>query len=219
MYSFWYSHIPYETGTTDADAQRRLGAQLGLIESPEQKLMRAYKLILEGLNIKETPGTKDTAHRAAKAMLELTSGYQTDIDQILSRTFEEKHDEIVIVKDIGIVSLCEHHLLPFFGKCHIAYIPSKKILGLSKLARLARAYAMRLQVQERLTDQIADSIMKAVKPKGVGVIIEAQHMCMMIRGVKDMDAITTTSAMRGVFLKSKPGKSPKEEMLSLIYRR
>lgn len=213
--AFWYT----TSSTAHPDALASLGQQLGMIESPEQKLTRAYKLILEGLNIKETQGTKDTAHRAAKAMLELTSGYHTDIDQILSRTFEEKHDEIVIVKDIGIVSLCEHHLLPFFGKCHIAYIPNKKILGLSKLARLARAYAMRLQVQERLTDQIADSIMKAVKPKGVGVIVEAQHMCMMIRGVKDMDAITTTSAMRGVFLKSKPGKSPKEEMLSLIYRR
>lgn len=163
-------------------------------------------------------GTKDTPMRYAKAMDELTQGYGVDIDAIMSRTFEETYDEIVIVKDIGMVSLCEHHLLPFFGRVHVGYIPNGKVLGLSKIVRLVRAYAQRLQLQERLTTQIADTIMASLKPKGVAVVVEAQHMCMMIRGVKDMEALTTTSVMRGVFLKPEEGKNPKAEFMQLIGR-
>lgn len=177
----------------------------------------SYNGILRALGIEETDGTKDTPIRAAKALLSLTEGYKMNHKEILSRTFEEKHDEIIIVKDIEVVSLCEHHILPFYGIAHVAYIPEGKVLGLSKMVRLVRCFSKRLQLQERLTAQIADSMMEELKPKGVGVIVEAHHMCMQIRGVKDMNAKTVTSAMRGIFLKSEAGKSPKEEMMRLIY--
>jgi GTP cyclohydrolase I len=173
--------------------------------------------ILEGLGIEESEGTKDTPIRSAKAFLAMTEGYDTNVEAILSRCFTEKHDEMVLVKNIGVVSLCEHHLLPFVGRAHVAYIPDGKVLGLSKVVRLVRAYGQRLQLQERLTYQVAEAMMQSLKPKGVGVIVEASHMCMVVRGVKDQDALTTTSAMRGVFLKAPEGKNPKEEMLQLIY--
>ena len=173
--------------------------------------------ILTGLGIPVSEGTIDTPTRAAKALMTMTEGYETDTCAILKRCFSEKHDEMVLVKNIGVVSLCEHHLLPFIGRAHVAYIPDGKVLGLSKVVRLVRAYAQRLQLQERLTYQIAEDIMESLKPRGVGVIIEASHMCMVVRGVKDQDTITTTSAMRGVFLKAPEGKNPKEEMLRLIY--
>lgn len=176
------------------------------------------KNLFEDMGWPRTDGTKDTPMRYVKAMDELTKGYREDIDYIMSRTFEEEHDEIVLVKDIGIISLCEHHLLPFFGRAHVAYIPNGKVLGLSKMVRLVRAYAQRLQLQERLTTEIADTMMRRLEPKGVGVIIEAQHMCMMIRGVKDMNALTTTSVMRGVFLNPEDNKNPKQEFMELIRR-
>jgi len=182
-----------------------------------QKIVTGVKYILDGLNIIPSEGTMDTPLRAAKAYIAMTEGYATNVNEIMSRCFKEKHDEMVLVKNVGVVSLCEHHLLPFIGKAHVAYIPNGKVLGLSKIVRLVRAYAQRLQIQERLTYQIAEAMMKSLKPLGVGVIIEASHMCMVVRGVKDQDAITTTSAMRGVFLKSEKGKNPKEEMLKLIY--
>jgi GTP cyclohydrolase I len=186
-------------------------------ERKKVEIAAAYRRIILALDIPLTEGNKDTPERAAKALLSLTEGYNTDIKAILTRTFEEEHDEIVLVKNIEIISLCEHHLLPFFGSAHIAYIPNGKVLGLSKIVRLARMYSQRLQLQERLTSQIADTLMTELKPKGVGVIIEAKHMCMMIRGVKDANAETVTSVMRGCFLKAEEGKSPKEEMMRLIY--
>ncbi len=146
-------------------------------------------------------GLLKTPERAAKAWKALTSGYETDPAMILrSAVFEEDYRDMVMVHDIEFYSLCEHHLLPFFGKAHIAYIPTGRIVGLSKLPRMVDALARRLQVQERLTKQIADLMEETLKPAGVAVLIEASHMCMMMRGVEKQHSATTTSALRGVFL-------------------
>lgn len=145
-------------------------------------------------------GLRRTPHRAAKAMEYLTSGYTMNIEQVLNGAiFEEKYDEMVLVKDIDFYSLCEHHLLPFFGKVHVAYIPNGKIVGLSKLPRIVEVFARRLQVQERMTREIADTIMKYLNPLGVAVVCEGHHMCMMMRGVEKQNSSTVTSAMTGVF--------------------
>ena len=141
-----------------------------------------------------------TPERAAKAMQFLTQGYDQDAEQILkSAMFAEEYSEMVIVKDIELYSLCEHHMLPFFGKVHIAYIPNGQIVGLSKLPRIVDVFARRLQVQERLTHQILECINNTMKPQGVAVVIEAAHMCMMMRGVQKQNSMTTTSAFRGQF--------------------
>lgn len=148
----------------------------------------------------ERDGLQKTPERAAKAWKALTSGYDTDPAAILrSAVFEEDYNDMVMVHDIEFYSLCEHHLLPFFGKAHIAYIPTGKIVGLSKLPRMVDAFARRLQVQERLTKQIADLMEETLDPAGVAVLIEASHMCMMMRGVEKQHSATTTSALRGVF--------------------
>ncbi len=145
-------------------------------------------------------GLIKTPERAAKAMQFLTQGYEQNATEILkSAMFKETYDEMVIVKDIEVYSLCEHHLLPFFGKAHIAYIPSGHIVGLSKLPRIVDVFARRLQVQERLTEQILDCINDTLKPQGVAVVIEASHMCMMMRGVQKQNSVTTTSGFRGAF--------------------
>lgn len=145
-------------------------------------------------------GLKRTPKRVARSFEYLTSGYRTDINQVLSgAVFEEKYDEMVIVKDIDFFSMCEHHMLPFYGKCHIAYIPDGKILGLSKLPRIVEVFSRRLQVQERLTQQIAGTLYEWLNPAGVAVVIEARHLCMMMRGVEKQNSVATTSAMLGVF--------------------
>jgi GTP cyclohydrolase IA len=147
-------------------------------------------------------GLRQTPERMAKALRYLTSGYRKDLSEVLNgAVFSEKYEEMVLVKDIDIFSLCEHHLLPFFGKCHVAYIPKAKILGLSKIVRLVEMYSRRLQVQERLTQQIARTLRQAVQPRGVGVVIEAYHFCVMMRGVEKHNAKVVTSAMLGVFQK------------------
>ena len=160
-----------------------------------------YKDILENLGEDSSrEGLVKTPERAAKAMKFLTQGYDQDATEILrSAMFKESYDEMVIVKDIELYSLCEHHILPFFGKAHIAYIPDGYIVGLSKLPRIVDVFARRLQVQERLTEEILECINKTLRPKGVAVVIEAAHMCMMMRGVQKQNSVTTTSGFKGAF--------------------
>ena len=145
-------------------------------------------------------GLKGTPERVNQAFRYLTSGYAQDVDKVLNNAlFDVKYDEMVIVSDIDFFSLCEHHLLPFFGKVHIAYLPYKRVIGISKMARLVEVFSRRLQVQERLTTQIAETINQRIAPLGVGVVIEAQHMCMLMRGVEKQNSRATTSAMLGTF--------------------
>ena len=154
-----------------------------------------------------------TPERYEKAMQFLTSGYTTKLEDIVNHAvFHVKCDEMVIVKDIEMFSLCEHHMLPFFGKVHVAYIPKGKVIGLSKIPRLVEVFARRLQVQERLTRQIADTIQEAIHPQGVGVVIEARHLCMMMRGIEKQNSSTVTSAMVGCFRQ----KETRTEFLSLV---
>jgi GTP cyclohydrolase IA len=165
----------------------------------------------------EDPGREGllrTPQRVAKSMRYLTSGYRQNVDEVLNGAlFSVSYDEMVIVKNIEVFSLCEHHLLPFFGRCHIAYIPTAKVIGLSKLPRLVDVFARRLQVQERLTTQIAEIIMQKINPMGVGVIIEAKHLCMIMRGVEKQNSVAVTSTMLGVFRNS---QQTREEFLSLV---
>ena len=159
-------------------------------------------------------GLLKTPERVEKSLKFLTSGYDVDIDQLVNDAlYNENYDEMVIVKNIDFYSLCEHHMLPFFGKCHVAYLPNGKIIGLSKVPRLVDAYGRRLQVQERLTTQIAHCIEDIVKPTGVGVVIEATHLCMSMRGVEKQNSYTTTSSMLGSFKKDPRTRA---EFLSLL---
>ena len=184
-------------------------------EECTKSLSSHYKEVIE--NIGEDPnreGLQKTPERVAKAMQFLTQGYEQDPAEILkSAMFAEKYDEMVIVKDIEVYSLCEHHMLPFFGKCHIAYIPSGHIVGLSKFPRMVDAFSRRLQVQERLTDQIRDCLHETLKPQGVAVCIEAQHLCMQMRGVQKQNSITTTSAFSGAFMEE---DITRQEFMSLV---
>src|SRR5213596_2777737 len=161
-------------------------------------------------------GLLRTPQRVAKAMKFLTSGYDADIDQVLNNAlFSVDYSEMVIVRDIDFYSLCEHHLLPFFGKCHVAYIPTTKVIGLSKIPRLVEVFSRRLQVQERLTSQIAETLQEKLNPQGVAVVVEARHLCMMMRGVETPNAVAVTSSMHGVFLSQ---QQTREEFLTLIRR-
>jgi len=162
-------------------------------------------------------GLMRTPRRVAKAYQFLTSGYKKDIHKVLNGAiFPEKYSEMVIVKDIDFFSMCEHHLLPFYGKAHVAYIPNGKILGLSKIPRVVEVFARRLQIQERLTQQIAETLYEALTPDGVGVVIEARHMCMMMRGVEKQNSLATTSSMLGVF---RDDVKTRQEFLALIENR
>lgn len=159
-------------------------------------------------------GLIKTPLRVEKSYQYLTSGYKEDACKIINDAlFHEKNDEMVIVKDIELYSLCEHHLLPFYGKCHVGYMPNGKVVGLSKIPRLVDAFARRLQVQERLTYQIAEIIMECLEPQGVGVVVEARHLCMMMRGVAKQNTVVTTSAMLGVFRDNQPTR---DEFMHLI---
>ena len=179
-------------------------------------MMEAYfKKIIETLGENpERDGLKDTPKRASDAIQFLTQGYQQSLDDIVNGAlFESDNDEMIIVKDIELYSLCEHHLLPFIGKCHVAYIPRGKIIGLSKVARIVDMFARRLQVQERLTKDIAETLLHITHAWGVGVIIEAKHLCMMMRGVEKQNSIMTTSVMLGGFREDRRTRS---EFLSLV---
>lgn len=173
-----------------------------------------YREILARLGEDPTrEGLEETPARLEKSMAFLTKGYAEDPTRILrDALFQVDYDEMVIVKDIEMFSLCEHHLLPFFGKVHVAYIPKGKVVGLSKIARLVEVFARRLQVQERMTTQIADAIQEAIAPQGVGVVIEARHLCMMMRGIEKQNSSTVTSAMVGCFRE----KETRTEFLSLV---
>jgi GTP cyclohydrolase I len=187
--------ITEKTGSESiADLVRKILVQLG--EDPNRE------------------GLRRTPERFEKALRFLTKGYLQDHDKILNGAmFSVCYDQMVLVKDIEVYSMCEHHLLPFFGKCHVAYIPDKKVVGLSKIARLVNMYARRLQIQERLTSQIAKAIQEKLAPQGVGVIVEARHLCMVMRGVEKQNSIATTSAMLGAF---RENKQTRDEFLSLI---
>lgn len=181
-------------GETIADLVRRILVQIG--EDPDRE------------------GLRRTPERFEKALRYLTSGYRQDPEKLLNgAVFSVCYDEMVVVKDIEIYSMCEHHMLPFFGKCHVAYIPSKKVVGLSKVARLVNMYARRLQIQERLTSQIANALQQKLSPQGVGVIIEARHLCMVMRGVEKQHSSAMTSAMLGVF---RENKQTRDEFLALV---
>ncbi|VDD96627.1 unnamed protein product [Enterobius vermicularis] len=175
----------------------------------------AYKSIIKMIGENpDRPGLLKTPERAARAMLYFTKGYQETLADIVNDAiFDENHDEMVLVRDIEMFSLCEHHAVPFFGKVHIGYLPHQKILGLSKLARVVEMFCRRMQVQERLTKQIAKAIVEAVEPCGVAVVIEATHLCMVMRGIQKVNAITTTSCMLGEF---RDNPKTREEFLQLI---
>ncbi|MEX2474123.1 GTP cyclohydrolase I FolE [Marinobacter sp.] len=180
-------------------------------------LAEHYRDIINGLG-EDTAreGLKDTPMRAAKAMQFLTQGYRQDLgDLVNSAVFESAMDEMVVVQDIELYSMCEHHMLPFIGKCHIAYLPQGRVLGLSKFARIVDMYARRLQIQENLTRQIAEAVESVTGAKGVAVVIEAQHMCMMMRGVEKQNSRMKTSMMLGAFRKS---QATRTEFLNLISR-
>jgi len=185
----------------------------------DQKTLREREEIVATLlrSLGEDPdreGLLRTPHRVAKAYDYLTEGYRQDIKSLLNgAVFTEQYSEMVIVKDIDFYSLCEHHLIPFFGKAHVAYIPNGKIIGLSKLPRIVDLFSRRLQVQERLTQQIASTLYEVLNPMGVGVVVEARHMCMMMRGVQKQNSVATTSAMLGTF---RDDVKTRQEFLSLI---
>ncbi|NWF75011.1 MAG: GTP cyclohydrolase I FolE [Nitrospirae bacterium] len=183
-----------------------------------KKIEKGVRLILEGIG--EDPdrsGLKDTPERVARMYQEIFAGLETHTEEILKAIEGESHDELVLLKDIPFYSVCEHHLLPFIGKAHVAYIPSGgRIAGLSELAKAVEVFAKRLQVQERLTTQLADLIMEKLKPKGAMVIIDAEHLCISMRGVKKSGSKTVTSAVRGIF---RTKQSTREELLELIKKK
>ena len=181
-----------------------------------EKIKKAVTLLLEGIGEDPgRPGLLKTPERVAKMYEEIFSGLETkkDSEEILNPIEGESHDEMVLLKDIPFYSVCEHHLLPFFGRAHIAYIPDGRIVGLSDLAKALEYFAKRPQVQERLTSQLADMIMSAIKPKGAMVIIDAEHLCMNMRGIKKPGSRTVTSAVRGIF---RSRATTREEMLALV---
>ncbi len=185
------------------------------IDAPKESIADLIrKVIAQVGEDPEREGLRKTPERFERALKFLTSGYHQNLDGVFNgATFSVHYDEMVVVKDIEFFSLCEHHLLPFFGKAHVAYLPSKRVLGLSKIARLVNMFARRLQIQERMTSQIAEAISEKISPEGVGVIIEARHLCMQMRGVEKQHGQAVTSAMLGSF---RHNKQTRDEFLSLV---
>jgi len=188
------------------------------VETPKESVAEHMRKVIALIGEDpEREGLRKTPERFEKALKFLTSGYHQNLESVLNgATFSVQYDEMVVVKDIEFFSLCEHHLLPFFGKAHVAYLPSKRVLGLSKIARLVNMYARRLQIQERMTSQIAEAISEKISPEGVGVIIEARHLCMQMRGVEKQHGQAVTSAMLGSF---RHNKQTRDEFLSLVRNR
>lgn len=172
------------------------------------------KILLEIGEDPSRDGLDKTPERVSRSLRYLTSGYTQDVDEILNGAlFDVRHDEMVIVRDIEVFSLCEHHLLPFFGKCHVAYLPDSTVVGLSKIPRIVDMFARRLQVQERLTVQIAEQLQEKLQPRGVAVVIEAKHLCMIMRGIEKQNSVAVTSSMLGAF---KSDQNTRNEFLNLI---
>lgn len=161
------------------------------------------------------PGLRRTPERVETALRWLTRGYALSVEEVVGdAVFEETHEEMILVRDIEVYSLCEHHLLPFFGRAHVAYVPDGRVVGLSKIPRLVEVFARRLQLQERLTDQVADAVMQVLAPQGVGVVVEAAHLCMMMRGVEKQNSRAVTSAVRGIF---RTDSKTRDEFIRLVH--
>jgi GTP cyclohydrolase I len=201
--------------TSNGNGHAALADAASVLTLEDASVQAIYAELLKRLGEDPTrDGLQQTPKRMEKSMAFLTKGYEESVAEVLhGALFDVDYDEMVIVRDIEFYSLCEHHLLPFFGKAHIAYVPNGKVVGLSKLPRIVDVFARRLQVQERLTQQIAEAIEEAIAPQGVGVVIEAQHLCMMMRGVEKQSSLTVTSSLRGVF---KTQLQTRSEFLSLV---
>ena len=203
---------PEEIGATHEDCAALSDQRADIAERYADMVRRQLTLLGEDPN---REGLLRTPARVAEAMRWLTRGYETCVEDVINgAVFEEAHESMILVRDIEIYSMCEHHMLPFFGRAHVAYIPNGRIIGLSKVPRIVDIFARRLQVQERLTDQVADAIMEALRPQGVGVVIEAFHLCMMMRGVEKQNSKTVTSAVRGVF---REDFKTRDEFLRLVH--
>ncbi len=205
-----------QRSNSDLDVEERFTREGNrLRESDLDRIADAYRDLLQGIG-EDTgrEGLQRTPDRAARALEFLTQGYRQNLDEIINgAVFESSASEIILVKDIELYSLCEHHLLPFIGRAHVAYIPSGKVIGLSKVARIVDVFARRLQIQENLTTQIAESLMKCLEPSGVAVVVEAKHLCMMMRGVEKQNSVMKTSCLLGVF---KDDARTRSEFLSLL---
>jgi GTP cyclohydrolase IA len=201
---------------SDLDLEEGFTREINRLPSKElDQLAKAYRELLEGIGEDvDREGLQRTPDRAARALEFLTQGYRQDLDAIINdAVFESDASEIILVKDIELYSLCEHHLLPFIGRAHVAYIPNGKVIGLSKVARIVDVFARRLQIQENLTTQIAESLMRCLDPAGVAVVVEAKHLCMMMRGVEKQNSVMKTSCLLGVF---KEDARTRSEFLSLL---
>ena len=201
---------------SDLDLEERLARdRSGLDKKNLDRIANAYRELLDAIGEDlDREGLRRTPDRAARALEFMTQGYRQDLEEIINgAVFESSASEIILVKDIELYSLCEHHLLPFIGRAHVAYIPSGKVIGLSKVARIVDVFARRLQIQENLTTQIAESLMRCLEPSGVAVVVEAKHLCMMMRGVEKQNSVMKTSCLLGVF---KEDARTRSEFLSLL---
>jgi GTP cyclohydrolase I len=213
-------HLESTRVAAGTPAAARLPCRLAEVSLPADGAGELASLIQRQLELlgedAEREGLRRTPDRVAESLRWLTRGYAQDVRQVVGDgVFADTYENMVLVRDVELFSLCEHHMLPFFGKVHVAYIPAGRILGLSKVARIVEVFARRFQVQERLTEQIADALMQVLQPRGVGVVIEAQHLCMMMRGVEKQNSSTVTSALRGSF---RDEAATREEFLRLAYR-